>query len=1046
MSGIPSSLASCISVDEDTIYGLFSAQAVRNGEKLALVGRGQSVTYRMLNEVSNSWAHELMRCGVKPGDIVPISIPRSMELVACLLAVLKAGAAYSILSPEWPLARCHDLVRQTGASLLISEAQDGWETPVFVPPAWADTTGSPAPPRAPKSTGEAAAAVFFTSGSTGTPKAVVSPHRGMVRLLNDPVLASFVQGVMPLNAALPWDAFSLELWGMLLSGGTSVLPEGPYLLPDGLRAMISLHGVNTLWLTASLFNMFVEEDLQCFMGLTLLIIGGERLSPQHVRVFLQTHPGIRLVNGYGPVESTVFATVHDIVPGDCDRESGIPIGRPLAHTDVYVIADGMPCESGRQGEIYIGGHGLAHGYLAQPKLTAEKFVTLRIDGRERRLYRTGDIGHWTRDGLLAFDGRYGRQVKLRGHRIELGEIETVFSALDGVTGCVAVPMPDANGTVRSIALFFTASDSASSEKALRERLAVRLPGHLLPDYIERVPRFPLSANGKIDQAGLISSLSAVTTAAELPARTPPAQSPADRIAQVFSEVLGRQDVPSDVSFFALGGTSLDAGRVCVRLSRLLSMPVPVSLLAANPTMKAFTRSLVSAEPRTPPSSTSSALPGTLPDPLGPVELIGTQSGFAMAHAFEPDDLSPLCLLVWKVKGSVNAFAMEHALQDVSQRHQALRALYESIPRPVAWPRTDAGSAPEILDLLTSTGDEKADLEHLYNRLIQPLAIERGEVWRGMLLSSKRHTLLGLTVHHVAFDGWSQRILIEDLSHAYEARSRGTAPQFRTRAPSLAEIARQRRVRQASIDLVGQRKFWENTVVGLPELDFGGQTAGKPSTCAIHEVTLAAEDLAAVDLIAAAAGTTRFVVLLDCYAEALRATLGQDAFGVGVPVAQRDLAAADRAVGCLINTVCVAFINRADGRFASLKSTHASVMRAFAAQDIPFPDVVRAVRPARSARTPLFQTIFALQDMEQRSLTLPDCSVEYLHVPTPRAMNELVVEAWPQPEGSMRIIFGFRPDSLSEATVRAVGGAYATALSTLIEETNARSPSGTSSEG
>jgi amino acid adenylation domain-containing protein len=1015
----------------DTLCGAFAVQAGEQADHIALIDRGRQYSYRLLDEVSNTWAQDLTLRGVATGDIVPVVMPRSAELVAVVLAILKAGAAYSLIAPEWPHARQQELVNLLAPPVVVTARPAQWDLPTFVPPPVERAERQSTSPVTPALSGDSAATVFFTSGSTGAPKAVVSPHRATVSLFSDPVFEGFSPGrVMPLAAALPWDAFSLELWGMLLSGGTSVLIDGPYLLPPALRKLVADHRVNVLWLTASLFNMFVEEDPGCFSGVESLFIGGERLSPRHVRTFLEAHPTITLVNGYGPVESTVFATVHEITLEDCSRQNGIPIGRAVAGRQVQVLQDGKPCEAGQPGELFIAGDGLALSYLGQPELTEARFVHVGGSGHARRMYRTGDLVSADADGLLHFHGRTGRQVKLRGHRVELAEIETLVRQASGVTDCVAIPRTDGSGACHGIAVFYTKEHSAGpGPDELRRGIIARAPGHLVPDHVEHVENFPLSANGKVDHRQLAASLS--------PVKASPAADDGkarDKLESVvrsaFAEVLHRESVPSDASFFALGGTSLDAGRLCTKLGLLLEAPVPISLIMAHPTLSGFLDELRRSRSATPHPAT--AVPHSA-SAQPEVELSGMQAGFVMAHEFHREDLAPLCPSFWRIDGPLDLEALAKAVHDVGQRHDALRAAYHAVPRPHALVRTDG--SPASLHILPSAPDEEEGIRLLREYVLTPLSIESGEVWRCASIACGSTTFFAFCVHHVAFDAWSQRILIRELALAYAARRTGVEPDFGRTSALLEDVVRERTLQHAPHRLAGQLEFWAEALTGLPPLDFGPPPALSGPTLSHAEApfSLSASDVATLEKAAIDAGTTLFTVLLAAYAGALHQALGQDEFGIGVPVAKRDIPSAESFVGCLINTLCIPF-RSLDQDFPSvLTGTHDIVMKVFAAQDVPFSEVVGTVRPTRSDRNPLFQTMFALQDVDQEHLDLLDCDVTGVDAEHPRSMHELVVEAWPQHDGTLKVTFAGQPERVSAQTVQAVRTAYHKLLTRVVAE-------------
>ncbi|MDH6578815.1 amino acid adenylation domain-containing protein [Kitasatospora sp. MAP5-34] len=495
-----------------TIHQAVTWQARTRPDAVALIFKDERISYAVLDAAADAYAAELQRLGVGPGQLVPVLLKRSPTLVAVLLAVLKCGAAYSALDHRWPGDRRRAVVGALGAGLLVTDrpgAETG--TPVWAPP----TGGLPAAARSakvPTATvvdASAAATVFFTSGTTGAPKGVVSPHRATTRLFDGRTFADFGRGRVTVQAApVPWDAFSLELWGMLTTGGTSVIVDGDYLFPGELRGLVESAGVDTVWLTASLFNLFVDEDLDCFAGVRQVMTGGERLSVPHVRSFVGRHPQVSLLNGYGPVESCVFATTRAVRLADCDAPHGIPIGRPAPATAVHLLDGGALVADGVPGEICVAGDGLALGYLDNPGANAEKFVTTDLDGVPTRLYRTGDVACRDADGVLHYLGRADRQIKISGYRVEPAEIEHAALRLPGVRECAVlpVPVPGADGAWDRLALFYRGDHTCPEPSSLQGELAEVLPHYLVPPTVRRVDALPRSANGKLDQAVLLDLL------------------------------------------------------------------------------------------------------------------------------------------------------------------------------------------------------------------------------------------------------------------------------------------------------------------------------------------------------------------------------------------------------------------------------------------------------------------------------------------------------------------------------------------------------------
>lgn len=505
-------------MSDDGARVIHEAVARHAGERpaaTALVVGEERIDYASLDAAANTYAAELAALGVGPGQVVPSVLPRSARLVALQLAVLKCGAAYAGIEPRWPAERRRAILAEIAPSVVIAEAADAEDSyTVYRPPGEsvraAATRGGVFDAIIPAAS--APATVFFTSGTTGVPKGIVSPHQAVTRLFGPAGLDGFGPGhATPQAAPLPWDMYAFEVWGQLTSGGAVALVDGDHLLPSTLRGLVAAVGVDTLWLTTSLFNLFVDEDVDCFSGLRQVLTGGEKLSPGHVRQFLLRHPGIPLRNGYGPAENCMLTTTRLLRLDDCDVPGGVPVGTEVPGTRVLVLDEAdKPCPTDEPGEICLAGTGLAVGYLGSPELTAAKFTTVDIDGAAVRVYRTGDIGVRDDAGVLHFRGRRDRQVKISGHRVEPAEIEVSARRLPGVRDCVVEPLTAPDGQVTRLALFYLgevddpmpARERDGDPLAVRPQLARVLPAYLVPGVVRWLPRFPVTANGKLDRAEL----------------------------------------------------------------------------------------------------------------------------------------------------------------------------------------------------------------------------------------------------------------------------------------------------------------------------------------------------------------------------------------------------------------------------------------------------------------------------------------------------------------------------------------------------------------
>lgn len=1047
------------------LHEAFARRAAQRPGAVALVEGDTTTTYAELDATAEAWAAELVAAGVTPGALVPVLLPRSTELVTALLAVLKAGAAYALLAPEWPADRLREVLRDLRPPLLIApDARDGREVPEGGAPAvWSPPSADGQRPRPAGFTPVAVdaddpACVFFTSGTTGRPKGVLSPHRATARLFQPGTFAEFTADtVMPLAAATPWDAFSLELWSVLLNGGTSVVVTDPYLSPAALSGAVSRHRADTAWLTASLFNMIMDEEPEAFLGLRQVAIGGERLSAGHVRRFLRLHPGITLLNGYGPVESTVFATTHRVTEADCDLPGGIPLGRPVPGTQVHVLDGDRSCEVGETGEICLAGDGLALGYLNDEALTARKFTPVRIDGREVRVYRTGDLGRWDQDGLLHYEGRSDRQLKIRGHRVEPAEVERqVERLLPAVRNCRVLARGDAARGERELVAYCVPVRQGDPLDGALAVLDEALVAYQRPAAVVSVDAFPVTAQGKLDERALLALAAAAGPAATGRTRREPAHpagsgvSPAEladpvlrAVAESFASVLELDTVPLDVPFVGLGGTSLGAGRLCARLAAALSRPVPVSWLYQEPTASGLARRLAAAPVPPVSSQVEAAEPEDSADtPLSPMQLV-----YLTPRLLDPADRTGHCLMTWAVEGALDRSALEAAVAEVHRAHESLRAAYVLDPRPAA---ELVDIAPPPLEVLPAEASVAEAARAARAELAAELAPDEGEVWRTVLVPvtgpepGETTAVFGCVVHHVAFDGWSERILAEDLSTAYRTAATSGTPALSPR-PTLAAVHRERRALLREAGAESHHAFLRAELSDVPAMRWPAgpessrqavmpgtvETPGTVEAPGLVETVLDAEAVAGADAVAAAAGVTRFVVLLSSWAASLAEATGQRDFAVGVPVAQRDGVELERAIGCHINMLALRLRGASlEGDASAIARVAETTARAFAAQEVPFPDVLSLVEPPRGGRPPLYQTLFACQDNVPPRLELVGARATLLRQPYLDLPLELHTELWPTDDGGLLVHTAFRPDAVAESTASEVSKRFADRVRTL----------------
>lgn len=579
------------------LAALMEAQAERAPDAIAVVYGEQRLTYRALNEHANRLAHRLLRLGVKPREKVGIAIERSPELIAGILATLKAGAAYVPIDPAYPLEHRDFIMRDCGIRfLLIAPRSEPIATECAIefidagkdPGNGSDLDGKNPPAIARQ---DWPAYVMYTSGSTGRPKGVEITQRGIVRLVVGSEFAELNEKQVFLQLApISFDASTFEIWGALLHGAQLVLFTGSLPDADEIGTALSQYKVTTLWLTASLFNTIVDTDPGILAPVSQLLVGGEALSAPHVIRALRALPKTKLINGYGPTECTTFSCCYTIPRNIDSASASIPIGRPIANTKTYNLDSNLqPLPIGVVGNLYIGGDGLALGYLNQPELTRESFIPNPFLPRER-IYKTGDLVRYLPDGNLEFVGRADQQIKMRGYRIEPGEIETALQEQPEIDQAVVMAREDTPGDKRLVAYLVASSGKALATDEVRKRLQLRLPDFMLPSAYVLLEQLPMSPNGKIDRKALPAPTK--THAAPTYSFSAPRNLIEEKLAGIWAEVLGVQEVGIRDDFFELGGHSLKAVRLIAKIRAAFPQSQPsLAVLLKAPTVEQFAETL-----------------------------------------------------------------------------------------------------------------------------------------------------------------------------------------------------------------------------------------------------------------------------------------------------------------------------------------------------------------------------------------------------------------------------------------------------------------------
>ncbi|HSF41121.1 MAG TPA: amino acid adenylation domain-containing protein, partial [Thermoanaerobaculia bacterium] len=695
-----------------TLHGRIEAQVERSPGAVAVTLAGESLTYAELDRQANRISHLLVGLGVRPENRVAICFERSPEMIAALLAILKAGAAYVPLDPRQPADRLAGMITDAGAAVVLTHTRvasrlpDGpWRTVRLDAERDPLETQPETAPRVAVST-EGLAYVIYTSGSTGRPKGTLIEHRSAINLANalDRTIYGQLAGSTPrrvsLNAPLTFDA-SVQQWTRLLFGDAlAIVPEELRSDGSGLLEWMRRESLDVLDCTPSHVRLLAEAGLLQAAGAPrTLLVGGEAID-RSLWEAMAADRSRRFFNVYGPTECTVDASAEDVA---ARREPSL--GRPLDNVELHVLdaalRKGLP---GLPGELCIAGAGLARGYLGRPDLTAEKFVPNPFGGPGSRLYRSGDRVRLFADGRLEFLGRLDHQVKLRGFRIELGEIESALASHPSVRDAVTLLREDVPGQPRLVAYAVLGAGegtAAATPQALRDHLRQRLPEYMVPSACVVLDEMPLNRSGKVDRHALPEPTA--ETVSESPQEAAPRTPLEEIVAGIFAEVLGREQLDVDTSFFELGGHSLLATRVISRVANLLRVDLPLRTLFESPTARALARQVETALR----SETALEAPPIRPVPrTGDLPLSFAQQRLWLIDQLEPGSALYNMPSTLRLRGALDTPALRDAFDGLVRRHEALRTRFaeaagvpvQIVDPPSDWslPQVDLSALPEAV--------------------------------------------------------------------------------------------------------------------------------------------------------------------------------------------------------------------------------------------------------------------------------------------------------------------------------------------------------------
>ncbi|GCD94163.1 amino acid adenylation domain-containing protein [Embleya hyalina] len=1051
---------------------LFDARAEHTPHAPAVRCGDERLDYHELLTRADELAHALRAAGAGPERTVAIALDRSCALVVAALAVLKSGAAYLPLDPDYPADRLRYMLADAAPvvtltdrrvrELLVGDGETGtgqwWvlDEPGSVPIAPVPREDSLPAPHA-----DHPAYVIYTSGSTGRPKGVVVPHGALTNLVHDMVGRFRVTAEDRFLAVTTFgfDIANLELFVPLVAGAELLVAARETVRdPAALAAAVTDLGATLMQATPSLWESLAADHAPRLAGLRALV-GGEAL-PEPLARTLTAHCA-SVTNVYGPTETTIWSTAASLTADTPADPGPPPIGGPLANTRVYVLDGALrPVPDGTFGELYIAGSGLARGYLDRPGLTAERFVADPFAPHGARMYRTGDVVRWDgAGGALEYSGRSDHQVKIRGHRVELGEIESVLAAQPGVRQAAVTAAADRAGHTRLVAYVVPAGTDTDQ---LRERVASVLPTHMVPAVYVPLDALPLTPNGKTDR----KALPAPPDERAGTGRAPVGEHE-ELLCAVFAAALGLERVGADDDFFALGGHSLSATTVANRLRAALGVDVPVRSLFDARTAEALARTLSPALAGADAGpAAGDARSATVSRTRRPVLRVvpGRPSSVLLSYAQErlwfldkmdgPSGTYNIPLAV-RLTGPLDVGAMTAAVRDVVARHESLRTVFaeaDGLPSQLILSADEADRAGARLVHVGLPGSEPAGPTAAGEAaLAAALAAEAAhpfELSAQVPLRVRLFTIgpdchvLALTVHHIAADGWSLGPLTRDLADAYAARLAGGAPRWEPLPAQYADYALwQRELLGAKTDadslVAAELAHWRRTLAGIPEeldlpTDFPRPARaghrGSEVAC-----TVPAEVHARLAELAHRGGASLFMAVQAGLAALLtRLGAGTD-IPLGSAVAGRSDDAVRDLVGFFVNTLVLRTDTGGDPTFAALLArVRETDLTAYAHAELPFEHLVEELNPVRSmARQPLFQVMLAFDNADPLP-GMSGISAAVEPVGTVTAKFDLSFHVTEQTTadgapGGLDLRLHYREDLFTEATADRLARALATLL-------------------
>ncbi|MBD2201839.1 amino acid adenylation domain-containing protein [Calothrix sp. FACHB-1219] len=1027
------------------IHQLFENCVNNTANAVAVVFQQQQLTYQELNQKANQLAHYLHSLGVNKNVLVGICVERSIEMIIALLGVLKAGAAYVPLDPAYPQERLSFMLSDSQVSVLLTQQKLVSSLSVENIPIvsldsdWEIISQHSQVNPVNNSTPDDLAYVIYTSGSTGKSKGVAIAHRSLVNKFyawNQAYQLDSLTSHLQM-ASFAFDVCSGDVIRALCSGAKLVLCPREWLLEaEKLYQLMLAEKIDSAeFVPVVLRNLvqYLERTQQNLHFMRLLVVGSDTLYVKEYQEFQRfCSEQTRLINSYGVTEATIDSTYFESTEINLPENALVPIGSPLANTEIYILDSYLqPVPVGITGEIYIGGEGLAQGYLHRPDLTTEKFI---FWNGEKRLYKTGDKAKYLADGNIEFLGRLDYQIKLRGFRIELGEIEAVIKQHPNVGEAVVIAREDVPGDRRLVAYFIQHSQEQLAID-LREFLEQKLPEYMIPAAFVALEALPITPNGKLDRWALPApNITQLSSPSDFIA---PSTAIEKQLVNIWTEILGIDNIGIHHNFFNLGGHSLLATRLISQIRQIFQIELPLRRIFEKPTIAGLAKDI---EKATKTNSQVEEIKITRIARSPHLPLSFAQQRFWFLTQLEMHSSAYNMPSAVRLQGNLNIKALQQTFQEILRRHEALRTNFQTIEgQPVAVILPPAAVRLPILDIsnLPANQQELEVKKQTTEEAQTPFDLNNGCLLRVKLLRlSEQENILLLTMHHIASDAWSTDILLREFVTLYQAFSEAQPAPLAELPIQYVDFAAWQRQWLQGERLESQISYWRQQLEGVPELLELPTDFPRPPLQSFQGATysfkLPQQLSVGLNQLSQQQGTTLFMTLLAAFKTLLYRYTGSEDLAIGSPIANRDRIELEGLIGLFINTLVLRTNLAGNPSFIELlKRVREVALGAYAHQDLPFELLVEELQPQRNlSHTPLFQVMFVLQNVSMSALELPGLTLNYLPVDSGTAKFDLTLDMTETIEGLVAN-FEYNSDLFQASTIKRMAGHFQTLLEGII---------------